>query len=113
MTNKIHKFSDYSRYDSMAEDFINSFDSMIVESEKSEDYKRVEKKVIKDLKLNSKLIFTFGAGIGALYPIVSELLTNMSLNIEITQDKIVLLTIAAISIGTSNKIPNDAYVPIK
>ena len=56
MTNKIHKFSDYSRYDSMAEDFINSFDSMIVESEKSEDYKRVEKKVISDLKLNSKLI---------------------------------------------------------
>jgi hypothetical protein len=98
MTNKIHKFSDYSRYDSMTEDFINSFDSMIVESDKSDDYKRIEKKVISDLKLNSKLIFTFGAGIGALYPIVSELLTNMSLNIEITQDKIVLLTIAAISI---------------
>ena len=39
MTNKIHKFSDYSRYDSMAEDFINSFDSMIVESDKSDDYK--------------------------------------------------------------------------
>lgn len=98
MTNKIHKFSDYSRYDSMVEDFITSFDSMIVESEKSEDYKKIEKKVITDLKLNSKLIFTFGAGIGALYPIVSELLTNMSLNIDITQDKIVLLTIAAISI---------------
>ena len=43
MANKIHKFSDYSRYDSMAEDFINSFDSMIVESDKSDDYKRIEK----------------------------------------------------------------------
>lgn len=97
---KVVKFSEYSQIDMMAQDFINSFESMIIESSDKDYYKTVQKKVISDLKLNLKLVFTFGAGIGALYPIVDKLMTN-SLNyqsVEITPETIVMLTMAAIAI---------------
>ena len=45
---KIQKFKEYSLQDSMANDFLNSFDKMIVESEET-SYKNIEKKVISDL----------------------------------------------------------------
>lgn len=62
-------------------------------------YKRIEKKVLSDLKLDTSLVFTFGSGIAALYPIVGEMMQNMSLtNIVISKTSIVLLTIAAITI---------------
>lgn len=65
----------------------------------SDSYKRVEKKVLSDLKLDSKLALTFGAGIGALYPIVEKLMKNMNIqSIEINTETIVLLTIASITI---------------
>ena len=68
------------------------------EDEKS-TYKRIEKKVISDLKLDASLVLTFGSGIGALYPIVDEMMQNMSFtNIDISKTSIVLLTIAAITI---------------
>lgn len=71
--------------------------------EKSEEdiqstYKSIEKKVISDLKLDTKLVFTFGAGIGALYPVVSQMMENMSLGVDISKQTTVLLTIAAITI---------------
>ncbi len=61
-------------------------------------YKSIEKKVISDLKLDSKLVLTFGAGIGALYPVVSQMMQNMSLGVEISKQTVVLLTIASITI---------------
>lgn len=62
-------------------------------------YKRIEKKVLSDLKLDTKLVFTFGAGIGALYPVVQEMMANLSLSgVEMTQETSVLLTIACITI---------------
>ena len=95
---KIQKFKEYSLQDSMANDFLNSFDKMIVESEET-SYKNIEKKVISDLRLNAKLVLTFGAGIGAFYPIVDKLMKNMNIDsIELTPDRIVLLTIAAVTI---------------
>lgn len=64
-----------------------------------DSYKRVEKKVLSDLRLDTKLALTFGAGIGAMYPIVSKLMQNMKISsIEITTETVVLLTIAAITI---------------
>ena len=71
------------------------------EEEKLPDsaYKRIEKKVLSDLKLDTKLVFTFGAGIGALYPVVQEMMANLSLSgVEMTQETSVLLTIACITI---------------
>lgn len=95
---EIIKFREYSLQDSMVVDFLNSFDKMITESDET-SYKKIEKKVISDLKLNAELVLTFGAGIGAFYPIVARLMNNMSIDsIELTPDRIVLLTIAAITI---------------
>lgn len=95
---EIIKFREYSLQDSMVVDFLNSFDKMITESDET-SYKKIEKKVISDLKLNTELVLTFGAGIGAFYPVVDKLMRNMSIDsIELTPDRIVLLTIAAFTI---------------
>ena len=95
---EIIKFKEYSLQDSIVTDFLNSFDKMIIESEET-SYKNIEKKVISDLRLNTKLVLTFGAGIGALYPIVEGLMRNMSISsLEITPESIVLLTIASVTI---------------
>ena len=65
----------------------------------STPYKRIEKKVLSDLKLDTKLVFTFGAGIGAIYPVIQNMMQNLSLSgVEMTQETTVLLTIACITI---------------
>ena len=95
---KVKRFLQYSMQDSMVFDFINSFDGLITESDETE-YKKIQKKVIMDLRLNSNLSLTFGAGIQALYPVVNKLMTNMKISsIDITPDKVVLLTICAFTI---------------
>lgn len=94
---KIQRFKEYDLAESMASNFINSFDKMLLESDET-DYKKVQKKVVNDLKLNTKLISTFGAGIGALYPIVEGLMRNLK-SIEVTTESIVLLTIASVTIA--------------
>lgn len=64
-----------------------------------DSYKRVERKVISDLKLDSKLVLTFGTGIGALYPVVERLMKNMNIqSIEVNIETVVLLTIASVTI---------------
>jgi len=100
----IKKFADFNHSEILLEDFIQSLWQNVNESEdqKSEEdsvYKRIEKKVFSDLKLDTKLVFTFGAGIGALYPVVMQMLENMSIfNFELSKQSAVLLTIAAITI---------------
>ena len=95
---KVKRFLQYSMQDSMVFDFINSFDGLITESDETE-YKKIQKKVIMDLRLNSNLSLTFGTGIQALYPVVNKLMTNMKISsIDITPDKVVLLTICAFTI---------------
>ena len=95
---KIKKFQQYSLQDSMAWDFINSFDGLITESDETE-YKKVQKRIISDLRLNGNLSLTFGTGIKDFYPVVDKLMTNMKISsIDITADKVVLLTICAFTI---------------
>ena len=78
---------------------IKAFDKILLESDET-NYKKVQKKVISDLKLNTRLIATFGAGIGALYPIVENLMRNLSISsIQITPESITLLTIASVTIS--------------
>lgn len=96
--NKIHRYSDFSKYDDMSWDLINSMESLIKESEGESDFKKVQKKVISDLKLNFRFIGTFGAGIGAFYPIVESLMKNLGKSIEITPEVVVLSTICALTI---------------
>ena len=95
---KIQRFNEHSNQSSMLDDFINSLGPIITESNSDNKYKDYQNKIIKDLKLNFSIVGTFGAGLGALYPIVDRLVNNMQLNIDLTPDRVVLLTIAAFSI---------------
>jgi hypothetical protein len=96
---KIQKYGDYNLQYEMADDFLKSFDEMVKESDNRASYENVAKKVISDLKLNVRLVSTFGAGIGALYPVVHGLMTNMSMDsFNLTPESIVLLTLATVAI---------------
>ncbi len=96
---KIQRYSDYSLQYDMAQDFLNSFDDVVKESSGGSSYEKVAKKVISDLKLNLSLVATFGAGIGALYPVVEAVMTNMSYDsFNLTPESVVLLTLASVTI---------------
>lgn len=99
---KIQRLEEYALYDKMAQDFLDSFDVQIKESTggtKRPSYKRIQTKTIKDLKLNTRLISTFGTGMTAFYPIVDSLIRNMNVDsIEVDANKVVLLTICAFTI---------------
>lgn len=95
----IKRFNDYNLQNEMADEFLKSFDKMIVESDGGSSYKKVAKKVISDLKLNVSLVSTFGAGIGALYPVVDGLMRNMNMDsFNINSESIVLLTLSSVAI---------------
>lgn len=95
---KVLKVYEYDFNQRLTKDFIESI-QYIVESENNDgDYKKVQKKIFSDLKLNSRLIGTFGSGIGAFYPVVNSLMANMGTNIELTDETIVLATICAVTI---------------
>jgi hypothetical protein len=98
---KIQRLEEYALYEKMAQDFLDSFYIPIKESGdvKKTSYKRIQMKTMKDLKLNTRLISTFGTGMTAFYPIVDSLIRNMNINsIEMDSTKVVLLTICAFSI---------------
>ena len=98
----IVKFNEYNHGRSMAMDFLKNLDTPINESVDKEEYLRIQQEEIEklksgvkgDIKLNFNLIGTFGAGIGALYPIVDSLISLNSPNMDART--IVLLTIAAV-----------------
>jgi hypothetical protein len=96
---KIQRFNDYNLQNEMADEFLKSFDKMIVESDDVSSYKKVAKKVISDLKLNVSLVSTFGAGVGALYPVVDGLMRNMNIDsFNINSESVVLLTLSSVAI---------------
>ena len=99
---KIQRYNDFNLTESMVDFFINSFDQMIIESDSSinnNDAKSTLKKIVDDLKLNFRLVSTFGFGIGAFLPIVTQLMSNMNLSsVELSKETLVLLTLTAISI---------------
>ena len=78
---KIQRLEEYALYDKMAQDFLDSFDISIKESSggniKKTSYRRIQTKTMKDLRLNTRLISTFGTGMTAFYPIVDSLMKNM------------------------------------
>jgi len=95
--NKIHRYQDFSKYDDMSWDMINSMDTLIKESDET-NFKKIQNKVVSDLRLNFRFIGTFGAGIGAFYPIVESLMKNLGQNIEVTPEVVVLSSICALTI---------------
>lgn len=90
---RITKFQEYIFQDNMSCDFINSFDSIITESD---DNEKLMKSILTDLKVNTELVLTFGTGIGTFLPLVEGLLSNMKLDTDIRA--VLLLTICAFTI---------------
>jgi hypothetical protein len=66
------------------------------------------KKLSQDLKFNYGLVFTFGVGVRAMYPIVEGLITNGALKVEPTMENIVLVCIAALTITYLEESKNKA-----
>jgi hypothetical protein len=95
---KILKVEELNHNQKLTTDFINSIQYLVESDSHESNYKKVQNKIVSDLKLNSRLIGTFGTGIGAFYPVVNSLMVNMGSNIELTDETIVLATICAITI---------------
>jgi hypothetical protein len=97
----IKKFNQYFSHDLLV-NFVT--DSLLSVSEgkgsdattKIEEYKSEFRKIKEDLGLNSRLIPTFGFGIGGFYPIVESIMRLEGF--QISKRSVVLLTLAAISI---------------
>lgn len=119
---RIKGFDEYSVAYGMAETLLNKFENTINESDDKKDYKSIQDEEISklksgvsgDIKLNFSLVTTFGAGIGALYPIVDNLLTKSGLQVDTRS--VVLLTIAAVSMivleysrNMSDRDENEEY----
>ena len=99
----IRKFNQFFSHDTIVDYVTNSLlsisegkDSGKGTNQKIEAYKSEFKKIKEDLGLNSRLIPTFGFGIGGFYPIVESLLRLEGF--DMSKRSIVLLTLAAISI---------------
>jgi hypothetical protein len=98
----IGKFDEYNLGREMALNFFKNMDTAMNESVDKEEYKKIQDEEIDkfksgvkgDIKLNFNLIGTFGAGIGALYPIVDSLISKTAPAMDTRT--IVLLTIAAV-----------------
>lgn len=98
----IKRFNQYFSNDAIAEFVANSLTSIQEGSggrsvnSKMEEYRTEFQKIKADLGLNSRLIPTFGFGIGGFYPIVESIMRLEGF--QISKRSVVLLTLAAISI---------------
>jgi hypothetical protein len=93
----------FNQYFSIAQLEAYTKDSLMSVSESSggadegqEKYKSEFRKITQDLNMNSRLIVTFGFGIGGFYPIVESLMRLDGFNLSTRS--VVLLTLAAVSI---------------
>lgn len=96
----IKRFDQYFSEESLERYFVDCIMSVKEEKEssgeKADEYKNAFEKICKDLNMNSRLIVTFGFGIGGFYPIVESLMRLEGFNLNTRS--VVLLTLAAISI---------------
>lgn len=109
------KVLSYKQYQ-MAEDLANFIANPIIKESDDKDPQvdSILKKLSNDLRFNYGLVFTFGVGVKAMYPIVEGLITNGVLKVEPTMENIVLVSIAALTITyleeSKNKV-GDPEVP--
>jgi len=98
----IKRFNQYFSQESLAE-FVSAQLAAVFEGSggksangKIEEYRTEFQKIKDDLGLNSRLIPTFGFGIGGFYPIVESIMKMEGF--QVSKRSVVLLTLAAISI---------------
>lgn len=86
---QVKRFSDYS----------STLNTVNEESKlDNKDWKNIQTKVLKDLNINFVMTAKFGFGIGFFYPIVDSLVRNGITPVEITDDMIVMITVASFAI---------------
>lgn len=81
---------------------IKRFDPLLEKEEVSKKeankYLELSSKVSKELGLNLHITASFGFGVGFFYPIIHNLIKNMNLNFEITDEMAVMLTMSVFAI---------------
>lgn len=92
---QVLKFKQYKNSIDLATIFLDLIEPKVNEDNVVND---ILNKVTNDLKLNFTLITSFGTGISFIYPIVDSLIKNSKLNINMSIENIVLLTITSINI---------------
>jgi len=107
---KVLKFNDHSNSVKMAEELIEMIANPKINESSIDDshIQKILKGLAFDLKFNYSLVFTFGAGIRAMYPVVENLIKNGNLKVDLNPENIILLTIAALSITYLEEKNNKA-----
>lgn len=95
---RIKNFNEMALQIDMTDFFISNLQAPIMEDKENSTVKDIIKKTGKDLKLNLSIINTYGTGITLMYPIIMGLIANSSLSIDITPEKIALLTLTVFTI---------------
>lgn len=114
--NKVFKFKEYDISVNLVKDFIENLEGPLneVKNYKDSSIMKILKKLQADLKFNYGFVFTFGAGIGSLLPIVNSLVKNGNISAELNKENLILLTICAISIAyleeKKNRTGEDKFV---
>ena len=97
---QIFRYKEHTQWYELAEEFLETImNPQLNESSESEEgILTILKNLQRDLKFNTKLIFTFGTGIASMYPIVLNLISNQNFKIELTQENVALLTLTSVVI---------------
>lgn len=95
----ILRYEQFGKSERMAEELIESIlNPTMNESVDNKAVTKILNDFQRDLKFNYGLVFKFGTGIKAMFPVVENLIKNGNLNVETTPENIILLSVAALTI---------------
>lgn len=106
--NRILKYNEYHNWEEIAKNFLSKLNEqdLLESEEKNEGFNGFINDIFARLGFNLELTLTFGTGVKLMFPIVSNLINNMKLEINPTKEDIVLLCITIISIMFLNHKKN-------
>lgn len=104
------KYQEYNKNEEILNVFLDNLDGMVKEETSISDavIKNTLSKLSNDLKFNIGLVFTFGSGIKVMIPIVERLIKNGNIKVELTDENILLLTLASLAICYLEESKNKA-----
>jgi len=96
---EILKFNDFSIRDKdILEKIIEGGYIITEKNDNKSIINDILEKLKRELNFNFSLVFTFGTGIGFMYPIVESLISNSGLKIDLNPENITLISLTVISI---------------
>lgn len=106
---KVLKYSEYNQSEERAFEIVEMIcNSQMNESNLSDNFNSIAKKLSYDLKFNFGLVATFGAGIKMMIPVVNSFIKTGSFNFELNQENLILLTITVAAIIYLEETANKA-----